>query len=239
MRKWEESRNDRSGSDGALHNGGGSRITYYTVFCLFLTLYLNGCGPAQVERQKTLDNEPARTLMNRIGHDFETLAPSKEEEGLVVNHMQHLWHYLTVSQHTTMTFKRVYYAAWGKEKETIVAQFDHPTLGTITITAEDSDLSENPGVDTGTIRFSEKVEMPEKGYATGEFYPFGGGYQGITVPPSFHLKLPGGYFVPAGGLLDYTKRHMHHDESITVLQTLVRDVFTAGTNEVPRPGDGE
>ena len=176
--------------------------------------------------------------MGRLGHDLETLTPPEEEEGLVVNHMQNLWHYLVVSQHTTVIFTRIYYDAWGKEKETVVGQFDHPTLGDITITAEDSDISENPGVDTGTIKFSEKVEMPEKGYAKGEFYPFGGEHQGISVPPSFHLKFPGGYFVPTGGLLDYTKRHMIHDESIAVLQALVRDVFTVGTNEVPRPGTG-
>lgn len=198
------------------------------------TCIIYGCVPTQTQNTKDLDGPAAVEFVKRMGTDLEASTASHEEEAFVLNHFQNLWHYMQVSTRTTVTYQRIYYSGWGKETETVHADIELQDLGLVQITAVDNDGSTSPGIDEGTIRFSLEVETPEKGTATGEFYPFGSSYQDVAVPPSYNMKMPGGYFVPAGGLLDFTRRHMESQDLIPVLQRLVTDVYLYGMDEVPR-----
>lgn len=213
-----------------------TRIVRVVAGMLVLAWISNGCGPKRVETEKTFDSQQAMDLMQHMSGSIETVEPSTEDEGFVFNHFQNLWHYLRVSSNTTVTLTRVRYLSWTSERETVVGVFMNPNFGRITVHAEDQDPDEHQGVDIGRIEFSETVDFPEHGTAQGEIYPFGAEYQGVKNPPSLHLKLPGGYFVPKDGLLDWTKRYMKHEEAIDALRQLVRAVYETGRSEVPTPG---
>ena len=214
--------------------------TYGVLTGLWLCIFVfSGCSPTQTQNEKILDGTATTDLLKNLVETVEAASATEEEEGFVLNHFSNLWHYMQVSSRTTITFKRIYYSGFGKETETIHADIDLPSLGLIQITAIDNDGSESPGVDEGTIKFTMEVETPEKGTANGEFYPFGGAYGDVEVPPSYNMKLPspsndGEYFVPTGGLLDYTKRHIKSEGLTPSLQRLMTEVYEYGMNEVPR-----
>ncbi len=195
---------------------------------------LSGCGPTQTKTEKKLSRQDTVALIEELGPAVESAVAAEEEEDYVLNHFRTLWHYIEVSEDTTVTYNRIYYSGWGKETETIHADIELPEIGLIQITSLDNDGSESPGVDKGTIKFSLEVESPEKGTATGEFYPFGGVYQDTEVPPPYNMKMPGGFFVPAGDLLDYTRRHIKSTGLAPPLREMMISVYDFGAREVPR-----
>ncbi|MEE2708357.1 MAG: hypothetical protein VYA69_02035 [Gemmatimonadota bacterium] len=204
-----------------------------------ITVVITGCGSIQTRNEKKLEGTIVADLLKTLGESVETATATEEEESFVLNHFRNLWHYMQVSARTTITFKRKYYSGWGKEAETILADIELPQFGLIQITVIDNDGSDSPGVDEGNIKFTREVELPEKGTAAGEFYPLGGAYGNVSVPPSYNMKFPspsqgGEYFVPTGGLLDYTKRHIKSEDLIRALQKLMADLYDIGRKEVPR-----
>ena len=214
------------------------KTSVYMILTLIILFPLMGivasCRPTRVETEKTIEGTLVNKHMNDLGRAFTEMTPSEEEEGLVVNHMQKLWHYLSVTSNTKIVIKQVLYSGWGEQTETITIKFQHPSLGTILITAIDEDMAEQPGAETGTIVFVEHVEKPEPGLGEGKFYPFGAERYNTEVPPSFELKLPGGYFVPAGGLHDWTKRYLQDESTISILQIMVHEVFDFVSKEVSK-----
>jgi len=213
---------------------------YRQLTALFLIpLVITGCDPIQTRNEKKLEGTSAADLLETLWEPVETAVATEEEESFVLNHFLNLWHYMQVSARTTITLKRIFHSEWGKETETIHADIELLQLGLVQITVIDHDGSDSPGVDEGSIKFTMEVESPEKGTAAGEFYPLGGAYGNVSVPPSYNMKFPspsqgGEYFVPTGGLVDYTKRHIKSEDLIRALQKLMADVYDIGRKEVPR-----
>lgn len=206
--------------------------TYATLIGLCLLLITTACRPSVREATVVLEGETADAVMEKMGAALAELTPSSEDEGLVLNHLQNLWHYIRVSSSTRITISRKSWARSGNHVETVAAIFDGGQIGSITVNAQDNDTADALGIDEGSIKFSEEVDRPEKGTGHGAFYPFGNKAGNQEVPPSFQLELPGGYFVPAGGLRDHRKRFMKHQAAIDVLQTICRDTADLGLEKV-------
>lgn len=200
--------------------------------CPLLILIAMSCSPEVQESSVLLERERADKIMSQIGAALSEVTPSFEDEGLVLNHLQNIWHYIRVSSKTNITVTRKSWGRGEKQIETISAVFGGGHIGTITINTKDNDVPMANGIEEGTIHFSEQVEVPEKGTANGAIYPFGNKSGNQKVPPSFQLELPGGYFVPAGGLQDPRKRYMKHEEGIDIFQAICQSTADLGLQVV-------
>lgn len=198
----------------------------------FLILGMMSCNPTVQESSVTIEGDEAEKIMSQMGAALSEMTPSSEDEGLVLNHFQNIWHYVRISSKTNITVTRKSWMRGDKHIETISAVFDGGHIGTITINTQDNDAPAENGIEEGSILFSEQVEEPAKGTGNGAMYPFGNKSGSQKVPPSFQLELPGGYFVPAGGLQDHRKRFMKHQDGINVLQTICQKTADLGLRVV-------
>jgi hypothetical protein len=202
------------------------------ALCLCLILILMACRSTVQEASVIIEGAEAEKIMLQVGAALAGAKPSSEDEGLVLNHLQNLWHYVRVSRSTNITVTRKSWIRGGKHIESISAVYDGGPFGIITINTQDNDASVANGIEEGTIKFSEQVDTPEKGTGHGAMYPFGKKLGNQEVPPSFQLELPGGYYVPADGLRDPRKRFMKHQNSIDLLQALCQDTADLGLRVV-------
>ena len=205
----------------------------------FLSLLLNlsllsGCLPSRVDGQIQLEGRPLAVLMQQLGAPLEALEPPAAGEGRIVNEIQKLWHYLTVSSATRLTLVRSQYSSMFTVSQTIIASFDNPGFGTIDVTVVDDEVDEPGGVDSGVFKFTTVVTSPSPGTAHGEIYPFprSANGQGELYPPSARMTLPPGFAVPVGSQMDPRKRYMKDQASIGVFQNLLRGLYQAGVSQV-------
>jgi hypothetical protein len=211
------------------------RIPHWIFSALLLSALCAGCLPTRQDNQTHLEGRPLMTLMQQLGGPLEVLPPAEGGEGRVINEVQKLWHYLSISSNTQLTLFRSRYSAFFKVQETVIARFDLPEVGTFDVTAVDEDLDEQNGVDTALIKFTASVTSPSPGTARGEIYPFPRELNGEQFPPSLHMVLPPAFTVPTGSHLDPRKRYMRDEPSIKVFQQIVRDLYAVGQREVVLP----
>lgn len=178
---------------------------------------------------------PLAMLMQQLGAPLEALKPPAAGEGRIVNETQKLWHYLSVSSSTSLTLVRSQYTNVFFVKQTIIARFENPGVGTIDITIVEDEVSESVEIDNGVFRFATEVISPSPGTARGEIYPFPRTSQGEQYPPSAHMTLPPGFAVPVGSQLDPRKRYMRDPASIWVFQNLLMGMYEAGVAQVVLP----
>lgn len=202
-------------------------------FCFLLNLALvSGCLPKRIDSQIQLEGRPLAVLMQQIGAPLEALAPPAASDGRIVNEVQKLWHYLSVSSATRLTLVRSRYTIMFSVRQTIIARFDSPGIGTVDVTVVDDEVDEPDGVDSGVFKFTTEVNSPSPGTARGEIYPFPRAAQGEPYPPSAHMTLPPGFAVPVGSQMDPRKRFMKDQASISVFQNLLRKVYETGVTQV-------
>ncbi|MBM3264692.1 MAG: hypothetical protein FJY97_14880 [candidate division Zixibacteria bacterium] len=192
------------------------------------TLFVLGCMPDRTDRQAELSGRPLTALMQRTGGQLETIQLPDGGEGRVLNELQKLWHYMSVSSSTHLVLFRSRYATPFNIRETVIARFDLPGVGTIDITAVDEDGDDDSKPVNGHLKFSTEVQSPSPGTAKGEVFPFLRHAGVDSLPPSLHMVLSPGFTVPTGSHLDPRKRYMRDETAIRVLQRLVLDLYAEG-----------